>query len=643
MLPIPDNDDELYDVMVRLPDGANVDALNPLSLQAAGIPEKYLASLLKLLRAGQMAKVKGAASKARAEQVAERFLRAGLTVSVTPALNVLTLVHDDRVTCPACNERIRVPEDRHCPACGVHVDKITPALLRKRKKIARDRERQTEREAMARLSAEDRMRQAAQADIFRKHIRADLGGAYLLLRTVDVQRSRWRWLGATALVGTLALLGGGVIALGISSHGDWSLARDRLRAGLGGIDATARAPILSAPTPATASGSVITGAPDSTDAVISLRSLALESAVERAAPGPGATRGGTGAAPTIGLTMRSKIVLAVQAVRTLAESGQLRRAETVLAAVRSAPELIGDAPLAADVRLADIELQARQLTQQPASAIATRLPRLHDALDDIRVPAERAIAQARAAAILGEHAHLLGAAAELLAKAQTSATSSGDADARQRAESEWQQANAQLLASEVQRLAASGQLARARERAEALWALATRRDGVHGGAVGEVRLLAAAIRALRITGSDPARLISATGALLAALERAPSAAVRLALLREVAPVLSEAEGRERVAALVASHADAIASAPAAERFSATSDAALALSALGQAARAEEISRRLLASVAPQHAEACEAAASLLVGRELAAVRNLHGSGQYAEAEQATLRLLSYLR
>ena len=120
---------------------------------------------------------KGSSPKSRAVQVAERFVRAGLTVSVTPALNVQTLVHDDRVTCPACSEHVHLTEERKCPACGVYVDKITPALLRKRKKIARARERKAERDSRQKINAEDRMRMEAQAAIFRKHIRADLGGA----------------------------------------------------------------------------------------------------------------------------------------------------------------------------------------------------------------------------------------------------------------------------------------------------------------------------------------------------------------------------------------------------------------------------------------------------------------------------------
>ena len=212
--------------MVRLRDGGDVDSLDPVALQAAGIPEKYVASLLKLLRAGQMAKVKGSSPKSRAVQVAERFVRAGLTVSVTPALNVQTLVHDDRVTCPACSEHVHLTEERKCPACGVYVDKITPALLRKRKKIARARERKAERDSRQKINAEDRMRMEAQAAIFRKHIRADLGGAYELVE-VDHRRDRrlrMQRIAASLGAATVALVGGGLIALWVSSKGDWSLA-----------------------------------------------------------------------------------------------------------------------------------------------------------------------------------------------------------------------------------------------------------------------------------------------------------------------------------------------------------------------------------------------------------------------------------
>ncbi len=50
----------LFDVTVTLPEGKRVAEIDPVSLQAAGIPAQHLDHLIRLLRAGQPAKVKGA-------------------------------------------------------------------------------------------------------------------------------------------------------------------------------------------------------------------------------------------------------------------------------------------------------------------------------------------------------------------------------------------------------------------------------------------------------------------------------------------------------------------------------------------------------------------------------------------------------
>lgn len=621
--------------MVRLPDGGNVESLDPVALQAAGIPEKYVASLLKLLRAGQMAKVKGSSPKSRAVQVAERFVRAGLTVSVTPALNVQTLVHDDRVTCPACSEQVHLTEDRKCPACGVYVDKITPSLLRKRKKIAKARERKAERDSRQKVNAEDRMRMDAQAAIFRKHIRADLGGAYELVQ-VDHRRDRWRRLQwAAAALGTLAIAaaGGGLLALWVSSKGDWSLASQRLFDGLSGAADIA---IPSGAQRASGAGNRVT-----------LRSLALESAVEQAARSQPVAAAGAGPSvhPTVGISMQRKMQLALATSRTLAEIGQLTRARDVLLSVKNTPELIGEPALAAEVRMQEIEMQALTLAATPASQFAAQLPRLNDALTAVADAGERAIALARAGAALGSKAHLADVGRDLINRAQSGLDTITDASSRASAQGEWALAKARLLAAEAQLAAASGAAPRARTLASEMEALATKAGNTASASAArtQARLLALAWRAQRQAGAEPEKTARTLDAFFSTLEKIASPAVRAATLRDAASLLGDSDARERMLAAGTTMVDAAAGLPPGERYGIMTDVALTFIEIGAANRGGELERQIFSAVAPQQVEATEAAARLLVERELSTLRAQQNTGQFADADATAQKLIAYLR
>jgi len=627
---------ELYDVMVRLRDGGDVDSLDPVALQAAGIPEKYVASLLKLLRAGQMAKVKGSSPKSRAVQVAERFVRAGLTVSVTPALNVQTLVHDDRVTCPACSEHVHLTEERKCPACGVYVDKITPALLRKRKKIARARERKAERDSRQKINAEDRMRMEAQAAIFRKHIRADLGGAYELVE-VDHRRDRrlrMQRIAASLGAATVALVGGGLIALWVSSKGDWSLASQRFFEGLTG---TASRDLPSSALATAGSANRVT-----------LRSLALEGAVEQLAHPQAAVAAGTAgvaAHPIVGISMQRKMQLALATSRTLAEIGQLSKARDVLLSVKTTPELIGEPALAAEVRVQEIEIQALMLAATPASQFAAQLPRLQDALTAVADAGERAIALARAGAALGSKAHLIDTGRDLLSRAQTGLDAIKDAPSRAHAQAEWALAKAQLLAAEAQMSAASGATTRARTLASEIEALAPKTgNDANAATVGtQVRILALAWRAQRQAGAEADKAARTLAAAFATLEKIASPSERAAALRAVSPLLADGEARERVLAAATAAFEAAASLPAGERYGVMVDVSLAYAEVGAGNRAGELARQVFGAVAPQQVEATETAARLVIERELATLRELRNAAQFAEADAAAQKVIAYLR
>ena len=616
-------------------DGGDVDSLDPVALQAAGIPEKYVASLLKLLRAGQMAKVKGSSPKSRAVQVAERFVRAGLTVSVTPALNVQTLVHDDRVTCPACSEHVHLTEERKCPACGVYVDKITPALLRKRKKIARARERKAERDSRQKINAEDRMRMEAQAAIFRKHIRADLGGAYELVE-VDHRRDRRRrlqWIVALLAATAVSVVGGGLIALWLSSKGDWSLASQRLFDGLSGAADIA---IPSGAQRASGAGNRVT-----------LRSLALESAVEQAARSQPVAAAGAGpsAHPTIGISMQRKMQLALATSRTLAEIGQLSKARDVLLSDKTTPELIGEPALAAEVRVQEIEIQALMLAATPASQFAAQLPRLQDALTAVADAGERAIALARAGAALGSKAHLVDTGRDLLSRAQTGLDAIKDAPSRAHAQAEWALAKAQLLAAEAQMSAASGATTRARTLASEIEALAPKTgNDANAATVGtQVRILALAWQAQRQAGAEADKAARTLDAAFATLEKIASPSARAAALRDVSPLLADGEARERVLAAATAAFEAAASLPAGERYGVMADVSLAYAEVGAANRAGELARQVFGAVAPQQVEATETAARLVIERELATLRELRNAAQFAEADAAAQKVIAYLR
>ena len=133
--------------MVRLPDGGTLTHLIPSRYRLRVSLRNMSPPCSNCCAQGKWPGSKGS-SPNRAVQVAERFVRAGLTVSVTPALNVQTLVHDDRCEL-SCLQRTCAPDrGSKCPACGVYVDKITPSL--RKRKNARDRERKAERESRQR-------------------------------------------------------------------------------------------------------------------------------------------------------------------------------------------------------------------------------------------------------------------------------------------------------------------------------------------------------------------------------------------------------------------------------------------------------------------------------------------------------------
>jgi uncharacterized Zn finger protein (UPF0148 family) len=141
---LTESDIPLFDVFVELPTNRDVSAVDQRSLLESGLTSERLAALLKALRNSPKVKIGASVTRERSEGANKQFTNAGLIVSIVPVLAlqaVKTGAFDGRLLCPACSERVVLPDNRQCPSCGVFVDKVDEAFLLKRKIVQQERGR----------------------------------------------------------------------------------------------------------------------------------------------------------------------------------------------------------------------------------------------------------------------------------------------------------------------------------------------------------------------------------------------------------------------------------------------------------------------------------------------------------------------
>ena len=217
---VPDADNPLFDVIVRLPPNVSLEEVERRAIQDAGIRPDRVESLIKVLRSVPQAKIGAGVSRERADKAREQFSRAGLDVEVTSILSLQTMVtgsFDGRTVCPACNNRVTLPENRQCPSCGVFVDKISDEALLKRRMMEQEKARLDFQAAKDAKLTEKSVREALEADL-RAKVRKELEAQYGIGRGGSS-----RSMSLAKGVGILALLGVAFIGGRAMSTGSFSM------------------------------------------------------------------------------------------------------------------------------------------------------------------------------------------------------------------------------------------------------------------------------------------------------------------------------------------------------------------------------------------------------------------------------------
>lgn len=216
----PETDNPLFDVVVRLPPNVSLEEVERRAIQDAGIRPDRVESLIKVLRSVPQAKIGAGVSRERADKAREQFSRAGLEVEVTSILALQTMVtgsFDGRVVCPACNNRVLLPDNRQCPSCGVFVDKISDEALLKRRMMEQEKARLDFQATKDAKQTEKSVREALEADL-RAKVRKELEAQY----GIGKGRSS-RSMSLVKGVGILALLGVAFVGGRAMSTGSFSM------------------------------------------------------------------------------------------------------------------------------------------------------------------------------------------------------------------------------------------------------------------------------------------------------------------------------------------------------------------------------------------------------------------------------------
>jgi hypothetical protein len=652
----------LFDVTIMLPEGKRTADIDPVSLQAAGIPAQHLDHLIRLLGAGQPAKVKGAVPWARATQIGERFGRTGVNVAISRSLSIRTLASDGLETCPACDVRVKMPANRQCPACKVFVDRMSPEFQEQRKLADSVRAVREAEEATSNAEKAEKQRVESLISEYHASIHRELGPKYQLVRKKGLLEGPVRQL----------IAAGTVVSLGaMFAAGYWVSAnvmhRPKPEPGVPESPVVAvigqvleqlnlkskRNEPVGGPLVTTPVESLLRG-PDGSR--LTLRSLALERAVEAALADRGhGSRDAADAAgsdkavvPTISVPMQTKLLLAANFARGLAEMGQTARALDVVKALKDAPELAIDPVAAPAVRLADFEVQAWSMQSLPEARARQAAALLRQAIAAVADPAERVTALSRTGAITARHSQLpVDISRSFLAAASEGTKGIADARIRAVATGEWAIASAEAYAAESTSEVKSGMRTQARAGADQVEKLVKQA----ADEASRARLLAIDYR-LRQQLGESEKANASIDAALARVAKVENLADRAGALRVIAqlagPTVSERVGNAAAAIMVAANATPAAdAAPDAktslDRARARMLVALIQAELGQTGQADRLGQQAQTTVGLSPGDAVTVLAELMLQRDLTAAKLLQAAGRYAEAEALLQRIAGYLR
>lgn len=173
---IAESTEALFDVIVKVPSGTRLEDVEKMALGPAGIRPDRVESLIKALRSVPQAKIGAAVPRSRADAAKEQFSKAGLQVEITPVLSLSVKTEgafDGLFPCPACKQRVTLPENRQCPNCGVFVDKMTDEALLRKKIMEQERAKLDYQASRGAQDAEKMTREQLEAQL-RAEVRAEL-------------------------------------------------------------------------------------------------------------------------------------------------------------------------------------------------------------------------------------------------------------------------------------------------------------------------------------------------------------------------------------------------------------------------------------------------------------------------------------
>lgn len=669
-------DEPRFDVTVRMPPGRRLEEVAQLA-QAAGIRPDRIEALLGVLKNGPSAKIGAAVPRDRADKAREQFTRAGLSVDVTPVLALTAMMtgqFDARIECPACDQKILLPENRQCPHCGVFVDKVTEDVILRKKLREKEKLALEFRAARDKQQAEKTARESLEARL-RDEIRKELEEEYGL---AEQKRPALR---PGVLAAAAVLLVALAFVVGRGSSGGFTMAAlagtapppaapgkldpqqllEKIDAGapLGGNTADAAA----------AHGGPLAGDPDIDDPLvqaaggkrIGAKGISIEQAVAAAqtlakaggykgagsaeaatAAGSSAAAGGNTEsaaaaasgvvpAPPILLPPRLRTQLALDLTRVLAEGGQLPRARELLKSLRAQPVVQSDPAQVAAAQAADLEVRAWALHATPAGALRPAVEKLLADAAALPDPAARARALMQLGVIAARSPLLKPQAARLFLTRSADALKAVEGPPQAALLGDWTVAFGEVLLAEAVAHAKAGQWSQASAVARQLPPLLEQATDHRAAA----RLHAIDFHLKSLTGGDQPQ--AALAAAVAAAQKENGLAERASLLRSVAALSGAAMDARLSAAVDEARAAALAR-PGDERARALTGLALLYADAGLRGRAGEMTQLSLDTPGLTAAQASELHAELLLRGDLATARALHGLGLYAESEAVLRRL-----
>lgn len=280
--------------------------------------------------------------------------------------------YDGTFSCPACQKRGVLPENRQCPACGIFVDKVTDEFLLRRKMMEQERGKIEFQQAKSLKDSDKRAREMMEAAI-RAKVREDLEKEY------GIKEKRGLFQGSSGLFRGIGLIG--LMAIAFFGGRGFSLE------GLPGSKPAAGKEAATTPTPQTMTAN----------------------SLEKAAQGPGAEAGeaggaataagdpdiddpliqAAGAGPTATVPKQTKLILTAEFARIQAELGQSARAREVLKAATASLNPATEPEAAAAIRSAELRAQAWAIQRREAGAPGKASEELENKILALPNPVER--------------------------------------------------------------------------------------------------------------------------------------------------------------------------------------------------------------------------------------------------------------